>query len=919
MTGVLETVLGNAILISVLAPLVCLVSHWCRRPAVAHALWVLLLVKLITPGIVPVPILPRLTAQSSPRETPSAEPGATRALIPNPIDESQSAADPERPLSMDASRQQQATTVAPTMSPMPLTQSIAPRTTPTNGDTIAPASATDGRRLVIGGVHWLVAIWCCGSVGWSLLLVRRVRRFQRALQRATPGDAASVAELKQLAAAAGLKRIPQLRVLPAQVPPFLWSVGSRALLVVPEGLFTGLSRQARQSVLLHELAHFRRGDNWVRLLEVVVTAIYWWHPVLWWSRRELRAAEEQCCDAWAVARLNAPARAYAAALIETLEHLGDDPVSAPSLASGMGSARAIRRRVTRVMDGVSDDLGRIGRTAVFGAALMLPLVPTVAGLPTRPSEAAHDDHATTESVVHQPAEQGATLPVGKATASVSQEPATQPDRVDEPEESETETDLPKVVALFPPEGAIDVKPVTELRVKFDRPMAPGLAFLIWKKYGPIGYRHGGRLQYNPETYQFILPVCLTPNSVHEISLNEARFERFGFQSTDGVRAAEFSWSFQTAALPSTDESPPRVVAVDPPPDTEVALYNNLKVRFDQPMDPNWYGIAYEPPRRSVSEPELHQPVRYDASRHEFELPVVLPTNWNGEISLVHFRGANANPIEPLTLQYRTLRSPMSDRLRRQIGENGKSQQLVELIERIAARSRQVRSVSVRVELVDAVGKEGWSNRLGFSEAHFVKQGEQFYPDVSKAKHSPWQIGSDGSMCWLRRGDALIQTPAGEIAEKNVVFCDPFGAAQVDDVSELIVNKQLEYLGEVDLEGRRCYRIRSWSGVERYWSLAQLIGDVIDWYLDAETLLLTQIMSNGYGARFRYDSVNEEIPAEQFQPPSNHEFQMAAMQPLDADYTRRFVAVTDGTHGMLQCRWGRKGPKGTWDDGLSWGW
>ena len=47
-------------------------------------------------------------------------------------------------------------------------------------------------------------------------------------------------------------------------------------------------------------AHLKRRDHWVRWLELIVGGLYWWHPVVWWGRRLLREAEEQCCDAWVV-------------------------------------------------------------------------------------------------------------------------------------------------------------------------------------------------------------------------------------------------------------------------------------------------------------------------------------------------------------------------------------------------------------------------------------------------------------------------------------------------------------------------------------------------------------------------------------------------------------------------------------------
>ena len=59
-----------------------------------------------------------------------------------------------------------------------------------------------------------------------------------------------------------------------------------------------LDQRQRSMLLVHELAHVRRGDHAVRLFELAVTVLFWWLPTVWWARRALHDAEEQCCDAW---------------------------------------------------------------------------------------------------------------------------------------------------------------------------------------------------------------------------------------------------------------------------------------------------------------------------------------------------------------------------------------------------------------------------------------------------------------------------------------------------------------------------------------------------------------------------------------------------------------------------------------------
>ena len=143
--------------------------------------------------------------------------------------------------------------------------------------------------------------WCSpGALAWWSLAAVRIVRFHRLLRDVEPMPAEWQAEIDELAGRLGLRRPPTACLVPGDVPPMLWAVGRRARLLVPARLWATLGDDERTALLLHELAHLKRRDHWVRWLELVVAGLYWWHPAVWWLRRALREAEEQCCDAWVV-------------------------------------------------------------------------------------------------------------------------------------------------------------------------------------------------------------------------------------------------------------------------------------------------------------------------------------------------------------------------------------------------------------------------------------------------------------------------------------------------------------------------------------------------------------------------------------------------------------------------------------------
>jgi beta-lactamase regulating signal transducer with metallopeptidase domain len=362
----LQVGLSNAVAAAALALIAIAVRAVWRRPALAHGLWLLVLLKLLTPPLVRVPVPWPAPAPPGPPETTRlevlSEPG------PGELNEGAAPGPAERPA------EAQAEAPAP---PAPDEPAEAAALAAEGTDVLPAADERAAAPAVWSWAEAMAAVWLLGSLAWFALAGLRLARFARLLRHATPAPAALQGRARQLAGRLELARCPEVWLLPGRVAPMLWAAGGRPRLLVPAGLLGRLSPEGRDTLLLHELAHLRRGDHRVRALELIVMGLYWWHPVVWYARRELREAEEQCCDAWVVATLPGAGRAYASALLDTLDFLSAAPPAVPLLASGLGQVSDLKRRLTMIMRGTTPRaLGWRGALTVLSLGALLPVLPT---------------------------------------------------------------------------------------------------------------------------------------------------------------------------------------------------------------------------------------------------------------------------------------------------------------------------------------------------------------------------------------------------------------------------------------------------------------------------------------------------------------------------------------------------------------
>src|SRR5437773_2408862 len=200
---------------------------------------------------------------------------------------------------------------------------------------------TTRMRAVEPALPWVVALW----LGGVLLMSAYAARSWLATQRLRTVGTGPVPEAwrQTLAALATRLRISRpVRLLASALIAVPAVIGWwRPVILIPVSVLTGggLTPLQLDALLAHELAHVRRHDYLVNLLQSVIEVLLFYHPAVWWVSARVRQEREHCCDDLAVAACG-DTRLYATALL-TMEQLR---LAAPLAVAANGGSLVVRVR-----------------------------------------------------------------------------------------------------------------------------------------------------------------------------------------------------------------------------------------------------------------------------------------------------------------------------------------------------------------------------------------------------------------------------------------------------------------------------------------------------------------------------------------------------------------------------------------------
>jgi TonB family protein len=236
----------------------------------------------------------------------------------------------------------------------------------------SPVASPDGlvRQMGHSEIYCLLTnFWLLGSLAclarWLLLR----RRFARALKAGSEiSDGPETVALCRASAWLSLTRQVRLIESSEVCQPGVWRTW-RPVVVLPKGLAGKLSAQELEAVMMHELVHVKRLDNFLGTMQMLICCLFWFHPLVWLIDRRLLSEREMVCDEDVISYLGEP-RVYAESLWKVARFGLGWNLAGVSRAAGSN----LKRRIELMLDAKYVTKLSIAGRAVAASAVLALLV-----------------------------------------------------------------------------------------------------------------------------------------------------------------------------------------------------------------------------------------------------------------------------------------------------------------------------------------------------------------------------------------------------------------------------------------------------------------------------------------------------------------------------------------------------------------
>jgi uncharacterized protein (TIGR03435 family) len=222
----------------------------------------------------------------------------------------------------------------------------------------------------------VLAVWFGGFALALLLWWRRWQRIATAVRGAAPAKSGRELEaVRRLERSVGNKRPTSVIVSECNLEPGIVGIFRPALLL-PASVARRLDDAQLDAIILHELWHVRRRDNLAAALHMLVQAVFWFHPFVWWIGARLIDERERACDERVVAHGSEP-QTYAEAILKVCKFYLESPLSCVAGVTGSN----LKKRIEEIMlHRIANQLNFAKKTLLAAVGLAAIAVPVVIGV-----------------------------------------------------------------------------------------------------------------------------------------------------------------------------------------------------------------------------------------------------------------------------------------------------------------------------------------------------------------------------------------------------------------------------------------------------------------------------------------------------------------------------------------------------------
>jgi beta-lactamase regulating signal transducer with metallopeptidase domain len=259
-------------------------------------------------------------------------------------------------------------------------ESAVSASSPVRSGTSTPTPPAESPQVEVSLYTWLFLVWTAGALAMVGLLLAQYRRVTGKLRAAqTVTDPALIDLLDECRVLMGVRRQVPLLLIDELSSPVLFGT-LRPRIALPRSAIAGLSPQQLKPILLHELAHLKRGDPWLNWVQFLAQAAYWYNPFVYLAGWCMRRERELIADDRVLHCLGGASEDYSSSLLHVVKQSRQRWYMAPGLV-GIGEDGAeVTERVKRIMDSNRKLHFRFGIvSALVVAVAALILIPQARG------------------------------------------------------------------------------------------------------------------------------------------------------------------------------------------------------------------------------------------------------------------------------------------------------------------------------------------------------------------------------------------------------------------------------------------------------------------------------------------------------------------------------------------------------------